>query len=321
MAQISALTSRERVLTAFDHEEPDHVPVWLGAAPETREMLVEHLGLENDEALSQYLGDDFRRVFAKYAGPDDFSPDKNLSPGSTSRTPFGIERLGYAYGMPRDHPLINATLKDVHEYPWPNPEWMDVSQLRSEIEQWNGQYAILGGDWSPFWHDAIDMLNMDNVYYKMYDDPELIDVLLEHIVDYYFAVSQRIFDTAGDLIDIFFIGNDFGGKTGPLMGDKMFRRFIIPHLKRLIDLGHDYGLKVMMHCCGGLCAAHPSHDRSGAGWFAGLQPSTRGMAPADLKAAFGDKILLNGCIDTQFVLIEGTPDLSKDKNPRNSWES
>ncbi len=54
----------------------------------------------------------------------------------------------------------------------------------------------------------------------MYDEPELIDVLLGYIVDYYFGVSQRIFDAAADLIDIFFIGNDFGGKTGPLMGDK-----------------------------------------------------------------------------------------------------
>ncbi len=45
------MSSRERVLTAFDHEEPDHVPAWLGAAPETRELLVEHLVLEDDEAL------------------------------------------------------------------------------------------------------------------------------------------------------------------------------------------------------------------------------------------------------------------------------
>ena len=37
------------------------------------------------------------------------------------------------------------------------------------------------------------------------------------------------------------------------------------------------------------------------------------MAPVELKAAFGDKILLNGCIDTQYVLIEGTPDLVKTK--------
>ncbi len=147
MTKNGKMTSRERVLTAFAHEEPDHVPAWLGAAPETRELLMEQLDLEDDEALSLYLGDDFRRVFAKYAGPAEFSPDENLLPGSTYRTPFGIERHGYGYGMPREHPLINATLKEVHDYPWPDPEWMDPSQISAEIEQWGGQYAILCGDW------------------------------------------------------------------------------------------------------------------------------------------------------------------------------
>ena len=47
------MTSRERVLAAFAFEEPDRVPAWLGAAPETRELLVEHLGLPDDEALSE----------------------------------------------------------------------------------------------------------------------------------------------------------------------------------------------------------------------------------------------------------------------------
>ena len=93
------MSSRERVLAAFAHQEPDHVPAWLGAAPETRAMMVEHLGLADDEALSVYLGDDFRRVYASYAGPEEFGPMVNLMPGSTYRTPFGVERYGYGYGM------------------------------------------------------------------------------------------------------------------------------------------------------------------------------------------------------------------------------
>jgi uroporphyrinogen-III decarboxylase len=307
------MTSRARVLAAFAFEEPDRVPAWLGAAPETRQMLVDHLGLENDEALSVCLGDDFRRVYAKYVGPDEFSPDVNLLSGSTYRTPFGVERHGYGYGMPREHPLAGATLKEINDYPWPDPTWMDVSGIRSEVEQWEGKYAVLGGDWSPFWHDAIDLIDMDNLFYKMYDEPELVDALHEHIVDYYFGVSKRIFDAAADIIDIFFIGNDFGGKTGPLMGDAMFRRFILPHLKRLVDLGHDFGLKVMMHCCGGYAPLIPAMIEIGLDGLQALQPSAKGMDPAELKVNFGDKMVLNGCIDTQFVLIEGTPDLVKTK--------
>jgi len=313
MPKIGSMSSKERVQAAFAFEEADRVPVWLGAAPETREMLVKYLNLADDEALSVYLGDDFRRVYATYAGPDEFAPEENLMPGSTYRTPFGVERHGYGYGMPREHPLASATLKEVLDYPWPDPAWMDVSGIRSEVEQWNGQYAILGGDWSPFWHDAIDLLDMDNVFYKMYDEPELVDTLLEKIVDYYFGVSQRIFDAAADVLDIYFIGNDFGGKTGPLMSEAMFRRFFLPHLKRLVDLGHDYGLKVMMHCCGGYAPLIPSMIEIGLDGLQALQPSARGMDPAELKANFGRQMVLNGSIDTQFVLIEGNPDLVRNK--------
>jgi len=313
MAYHDELTSRERVLAAFEHQEPDHVPAWLGAAPETRQMMIDRLGLDSDEALSEYLGDDFRRVYATYTGPVEFGPEENLAPGSTYRTPFGVERHGYGYGMPREHPLAKATLKEVHAYPWPDPAWMDASSIRSEVKQWEGKYAILGGDWSPFWHDAIDLLDMESLFYKMYDEPALIDLLLEQIVDYYFGVSQRIFDAAADVIDIFFIGNDFGGKTGPLMGEEMFRRFFLPHLKRLVDLGHDYGLKVMMHCCGGYAPLIPSMIEIGMDGLQALQPSAKGMAPAELKIAFGDEMVFNGCIDTQFVLIEGTPDLVRSK--------
>ena len=154
---------------------------------------------------------------------------------------------------------------------------------------------------------------MENLLVKMYEEPELVDALHEHIVDYYFGVSQRIFDAAADLMDIFFIGNDFGGMNGPLMSEATFRRFFAPHLKRLVDLGHDYGLKVMMHCCGGFAPLMPVMIDIGLDGLQALQPSARGMEPSELKAAFGDKILMNGCIDTQFVLIEGTPDMVRTK--------
>ena len=308
-----SMSSRDRVLAAFAFEEPDRVPAWFGAAPETREAMIDHLGLSDDEALSLYLGDDFRRVHATYAGPFGFGPDDDLAPGSTYRSPFGVERHGYGWGMPRSHPLAGASLTEVHDFAWPDPAWMSTSHLRGEIERWGGEYAILGGDWSPFWHDAIDLLDMENLLIKMYEEPELVDALHEHIVDYYFGVSQRIFDEAADLIDIFFIGNDFGSMNGPLMSDDTFRRFFAPHLKRLIDLGHDYGLKVMMHCCGGFAPLIPTMIEIGLDGLQALQPSAKGMEPAELKATFGDRILLNGCIDTQFVLIEGTPDLVRSR--------
>lgn len=298
------MTPKERVMTSFEHREPDRVPAWCGASPEFWEKARRELGLD-DEDLRRRLGDDFRRVYAQYAGPE-----FPLSPGAIWRSPFGVEREGIGYGQPLSHPLAQAvTAEEIDAHDWPDPSWVDVSSVRTDAQEYHGEYAILGGDWSPFWHDAIDLVGLENLYYLMYDHPEAALALLDRITEYYLAVSRSIFEAAGDVIDIFFIGNDFGSQTGPLLGEELFRQFILPYLKRFINLGHEYGLKVMLHCCGGFRPLIPYMIDAGLDGLHALQPRCHGMDPADLKRDFGDRILLNGAIDSQHVLINGTPEL------------
>lgn len=297
------MNSRDRVLTAFAHEEPDRVPAWCGASVEFWEKAKHELGLD-DEGLRVHLGDDFRRVTARTA-----LPPIELLPEATCVTPFGVQRTGYGYGQPIAHPLAHASFADVQRYPWPDPATVDVAHIRHEAAEYRRQYAILGGDWSPFWHDLIDLLGMEQMYYLMFDRPEIVDAVLEHVVDYYAAASQKIFDAAADQLDIFFLGNDFGSQQGPLLGEGLFRRFILPHLARLVNLGHAYGLKVMMHCCGGIAGLIPAMIEIGLDGLHAVQPCCRGMELRQLKARFGDRMLFNGAIDSHHVLIEGTPDL------------
>jgi uroporphyrinogen-III decarboxylase len=307
------MSSRQRVATAFEHREPDHVPCWLGASPEFKALACDYLSLPDDESLAIYIGDDFRRVYANYAGPDDRHPIRNLThPEATYRTPFGIERYGYGYGMPLHFPLKHATnLAEIHAYPWPDPEWMDVSHIREDALRFERQYAILGGDWSPFWHDAIDLLDFDGLIYRMYDDPELVDAVMAHVADYYLGVSQRIFEASGDAIDVFFIGNDFGAQTGPMISPMLFKRFLLPHLERLVELGHEYGKRVLLHCDGSIRALIPDMIAIGVDGLQSVQPLCHGMELSRLKADFGKQITFMGGIDTQ-LLIEGSADEARE---------
>ncbi len=297
------MTSRERVLRAFAHREPDRVPCWCGASPGFRAASARALGLD-DEGLSRHFGDDFRRIVAPYRAPE----GTTLPEGATYASPFGVARAGLGYGQPLSHPLAGADAATIRDYPWPKPSRIDVSMLREDAAAWGGEFAVLGGDWSPFWHDAIDLVGMEGIYYLMYDDPDAAELLFGKITDFYEASSERIFNEAGDLIDIFFIGNDFGSTTGPLLGPELFDRFVSPCLKRLIDLGHHWGLKVMLHCCGGFRPLIPLMIRDGLDGLHALQPRCAGMEPEALKRDFGDALLLNGAIDSQSVLIEGTPE-------------
>ena len=296
------MNSRDRVLSAFRHEEPDKVPRWCGASSEFWNKAKQALNLD-DEHLRIRFGDDFRRVFAPYVETD------KLPAGVSWRTPFGIERRGLGYGQPTSHPLAMATLKDLDRYPWPDASRIDVSALRTQAEVWHGEYAVLGGDWSPFWHDAIDLVGMEALYMKMYDDPGFVDALLDHIVGFYAESSRRIFEEAADLVDIFFIGNDFGSQTGPLLGPAQFQRFMQPHLQRLINLGHNYQLLVQLHCCGGFEPLLPHMIDAGLDAVHAIQPCCHGMDLRSLKQRYGDRIVFNGCIDSHHVLIDGdSPD-------------
>ncbi len=300
------LTSRERVLAAFAHEEPDRVPVWCGSSPEFWEKAKRALQLD-DEGLRLRFRDDFRRVFPVYAGPG-----FPLSEGATYRTEFGVERIGIGYGQPLNHPLENATLNEIHGYAWPDPAWMDVSKIKAEAEAYGGEYAILGGAWAPFWHDAIDLFGMENLYLKMYSEPGLVDALLQHLVDFYAAVSEGIFDAAAQAIDIFFMGNDFGGQNGPLLSPELFERFMLPHLRRLAALGRSYNLLVQLHCCGGFAPLIPAMIDAGIDGLHAIQPACHGMDLRTLKTEFGGKVLFNGGIDSHHVLIDGSPEIVRE---------
>ena len=96
----------------------------------------------------------------------------------------------------------------------------------------------------------------------------------------------------------------------------LFDRFALPSLKRLIDLGHRHGLKVMLHCCGGYRPLLPSMVRAGLDGVHALQPCCAGMEPASLKKDFGSSLLLNGAIDSHHVLIKGTPPFVREQTRR-----
>ncbi len=300
------MNSKERVLAAFEQQVPDRVPRWCGASPEFWEKARNELNLD-DEGLRIRFGDDFRRVVAGY------EDDSLISATGGYISPFGIEREGIGYGQPTRHPLAKASLDDIHEYPWPDPEKVNITSLRNDAEKHCENYAILGGDWSPFWHDMIDLFGMEELLIKMYMEPEIVKVAFNFVTDYYFSVNHRIFSEAADLIDIFFIGNDFGSQSGPIIGEDLFRQDILFHLRRLVDLGHDYQLKVMLHCCGGFRELIPAMIEIGLDGLHAIQPSCTGMNLRELKTAFGKEILFNGCIDSHNVLIEGTPDFVRSK--------
>ncbi len=290
------MNSKERVRLAFEHVEPDRVPLWYGAADGLTHRLMAACGVPDEEALMRRLRIDFRRVHARYVGP----PLGN-------RNIWGVERGGDYYGQPLSHPLAGVeTIEQVEAFTgWPSPDSFDFSHLRAECEQWR-DYAIIGGPWVVVFTDATELVGMAEFFEKMHTHPEVMQAVMEKVSDFYYTLAVRFFETCGDLLDIFFFGDDMGTQQALLVSLNHWRAFCKPHIRRFIELGRQAGLKTMFHSCGAVRALIPDLIELGLDALNPVQVRAKGMDLQELKADFGSRIAFHGAFDHQQVLPFGS---------------
>jgi uroporphyrinogen decarboxylase len=295
------MTSRERVLAAFDHERPDRVPLWFGASAGLARKLCETLGTADAEELDRRLHIDFRRIRQEYIGP-------SLPTQSNGNTVsfWGVERGGLEYGQPLSHPLAGAeTERDLHRHAWPDPRWFTSRGCPRQLEAWR-DLAIIGGPWVVVWTDATELMGMPEYLTRMHTDPEIIHALNRRIADFYWDLCVEFFDRCAKEIDIFFFGDDFGTQEALFVSPQMWREFYKPIVKRFSDLGHDYGMKTMFHSCGSVWEIVPDLVDIGVDALNPVQPRARGMDLASLKERYGSRLTFHGAIDHQEILPFGS---------------
>jgi uroporphyrinogen decarboxylase len=88
----------------------------------------------------------------------------------------------------------------------------------------------------------------------------------------------------------------------------VFDRAFAPRLKKLVDMAHSHGVRVMFHSCGAIVPLIERIIALGVDVLDPLQVAADGMDPALIKARFGDRLCLHGSIDTQHVLPHGSPE-------------
>ncbi|HEY3290645.1 MAG TPA: uroporphyrinogen decarboxylase family protein [Anaerolineae bacterium] len=292
------MNSKKRVLTAFNHREPDRVPLWYGASEELTRHLMRECRVADEEALMERLHIDFRRVHERYIGPN-----------FGTKTYWGIERGGAHYGQPLTHPLAGVeTVEEVNAYQgWPSPDWFDFSHLRKECEPWR-DYAIIGGPWVVVFTDATELVGMSEFFIKMHTHPEVMQAVMAHVSDFYYQMTVRFLEAAGDLIDLFFFGDDMGTQQSMIVSLQHWREFCKPHIERFLQLGRQAGLKTMFHSCGAVRKMIPDLIELGLDALNPVQVRARGMNLNELKADYGTKLTFHGGFDHQQVLPFGTVD-------------
>ena len=306
------MTSKERVMTAVALSRPDRVPMDFNANPATMKRLMEDLGASSlAELLLQLHVDivDIRGVVDPvYCGP--VPKDRDLG-GGVREDYWGIRRklMQTATGPEDcyvDFPLAHAdSLEKIQAHLWPNVDWFDFKGFADALEPWK-DFAIMASGASVLQHPML-LCGMDKVLTDMALETELACSVFDKFTDFYVAYYDKMLIAAQGRIDLFRIGDDIGTQRGPLISPAMFRQFIAPRLKLLVDLAHSHNTKVMFHSCGSIPAFIDALIEIGVDILDPIQVSAANMDPAKIKEKYGPRICLHGSIDTQYVLPQGSP--------------
>ncbi len=307
-----AVNSKQRVLNAVRHREPDRVPLFYRDEPEVEARLLKDLNLPDGEALMQYLQIDFRWVSPEYVGPslkDEKAGHMRTIWGTELRfVPFS-EAGGYWETV--HHPLQDCEdPADLDNYPWPSLEWFDFSTLKDQVRRYR-DYATMpgGGPASPGVLTTIQRLcGEQKAWTDMLINPNFFQALLQRVLDFQLRFIDKMMNASDGGLDFIRIGDDYGTQRGLLIGPEPWRRFIKPALKAFAQIAKKHGAFYYHHSCGGIRQLIPDLIESGVDVLDPLQVKACGMVPAELKADFGEGICFSGGVDEQELLPLGTPE-------------
>jgi uroporphyrinogen decarboxylase len=339
MAKKETMTSRQRILKALNHQIPDRVPIDLGGFQtgihkKAYVELLDYLGIDDEltimdpvqqlarpcEELLERFHVDIRYICAH--GPESFKGgiEQNIRGGKLWHDLK--DEFGVVWSMPDDqqlymdishHPLANATIKDIFDYPFPDggdpTRFTGVREKALELRN-ETPYAISTGIGGVIYEICWYMRGLERWFIDMVENPGFCKALLDKTLKFWLDYFNGFMAKVGDLIDIVMIGDDLAGQSGPLFSPDFYRKVIKPRQKKLVQ--HIKSLtkaKIWYHTCGCCYEYIPELIDNGIDILNPIQIGLSNMEPERLKDEFGKQLVFwGGAIDAQHVLPFAKPE-------------
>ena len=152
------------------------------------------------------------------------------------------------------------------------------------------------------------MRGWEGMFLDMVERPEWVHFLCRKFTDFYLEDYTRAAEATGGRIDLYLLISDLGSQRGPLISLPMFRQFVAPYLKEMVDRIHGLGGEGAVPQLRRDRPFIPELIELGVDVLDPIQPVGPEMAPERLKAEFGDRLCFHGGIDMQHLLPLGTPE-------------
>ncbi|MCX7009512.1 MAG: hypothetical protein NTY53_20085, partial [Kiritimatiellaeota bacterium] len=195
-----SMTSRERVLAALQHQQPDRTPRDFWAEPPTWQRLFAHVGHTDKDKLLDALDVDVRHLDAPAP------PEQEIAPGLFqnfwgeryvfNQTPWGPMRED-AKGA-----LAEATdFAALEKFPWPTPDCLDRSQLAAQCAR-HADRALLYG-FADIWQRPALVRGWEGMFLDMAEQPDWVHFLARKFTDFYLEDYTRAAELTNGRIDLY----------------------------------------------------------------------------------------------------------------------
>jgi len=271
------------------------------ATPEADRKLCEYLNCDLDEAMRRLHIDRPFSVAGRYVGPPP-RPGENI---------FGIRTRPVDYGTGVYNEVTNAPLahyKSVEEiqanYTWPSPDWWDYSHLPEAIRGHEHE-PIRGGGSEPFLLYKL-LRGEEQAFIDLVENPDIVDYVLDKLFELAYQDTLRIFETIPGAVIITYVAEDLGGQDRLMYSPDHIRRYLLPRMKRMMELTKQHGSFVFHHSDGAVREILPDLIETGIQILNPVQWRCKGMDREGLKRDFGDKLIFHGAMDNQYTIPFGT---------------
>jgi uroporphyrinogen decarboxylase len=332
------MTSRERVIAAINHHQPDRVPIDLGGFQTGIHKgaygdLLSHLGMKeeivmldpvqqivkpSEEILRRFRVD--TRYITAHA-PESFKGGivRNRRDGRIWHDL--TDEFGVVWSMPDDHPLYmdisrhplaGADLKDLAGYPFPRgndpTRFTGVREEAMRLRQ-ETPFAVCTGISGVVYEVCWYMRGLERWFSDMLSEPGFCEALLDRTLAYWKDFETGFMSAVGDLVDVVMIGDDLAGQYGPLFSPDFYRSVVKPRQKELVQhLKQLTDAKIWYHTCGDCSDLIPDLLDNGIDILNPLQIGPEKMNPSTLKKRFGNRLSFwGGAVDSQHLLPFADP--------------
>ncbi|MBN2374826.1 MAG: hypothetical protein JXD22_00390 [Sedimentisphaerales bacterium] len=305
------MNSRERVLAAVEGVLPDRVPCDFYATSVVTENLMCYLKVDKFREVVDRLNIDmfiFRDLIVpEWQGPK--PKETEVAPGVTEnylgwrmkkvKTIFGFEDFHC------DHIFADAqTEEDIEKFDWPKVDWFDFSAMPEQLDEYSDK-ALIAASASVFQHPTM-VRGLDNFLCDLLLNEDLANYLMDKYTDFYLAYFDRMFSVCKGKISVLRVADDVGMQERALIKVETFQKFVKPRLKKLVDMAHAHGVKLMFHSCGSVVDFIDDIIETGVDILNPIQVRAKDMEPAGIKERFGSRICLHGGVDIQWTMPKGS---------------